>query len=78
MGSPIIADLTLQNLELHTLKNLSFIPLFYMWMILLWLLLNELLEKFNSFHPRLNFTIKIGDISLNFLELIFINRDGKP
>jgi len=32
MGSPlppIIADLMLRNLESHILKNLSFIPLFY-------------------------------------------------
>jgi len=41
------------------------------------LTLNELLEKFNSFHPRLKFTMEIGGTSLYFLELIFINRDGK-
>jgi len=39
--------------------------------------LDELLHNFNSFHPRLKFTLKNGGASLNFLELTMINRDGK-
>jgi len=38
--------------------------------------LNDLLNKFNSFHPRLNFTIEIGGSSLNFLEVSMINKNG--
>jgi len=57
--SPIITDLTLQNFESHIPKNLSFIPSFYIRYVddialaALHTLLSELLEKFNSFHPRL-------------------------
>jgi len=29
---------------------------------------NELLAKFNAFHPRFKFTIKVGDDVLNFLD----------
>jgi len=39
--------------------------------------LNELLHNFNTFHPRLKFTLENGDTSLDFLELTMINRDGK-
>jgi len=64
--SPIIADLTLQNLESHTPKNLSFIPSFYIRYVndtvlaALYTLLSELFEKFNFFNPRLKFIIEIG------------------
>jgi len=81
--SPIIADLALQNLESHTLKNLSFQPLFYIRYVDDIALavprgsLNELLHKFNSFHPRLKFTLENGGTSLDFLEITMINRDGK-
>jgi len=62
--SPIIADLALQNLESHTLKNLSFQPLFYIRyvddiaMAVPRKSLNELLHNFNTFHPRLKFVGK--------------------
>jgi len=74
--SPITADLTLRNLKSHIFKNLSFIPPFYIRYVddivlsAPHTLLNELLEKFNSFHPRLKFTmLEVGGTSLNFLEL---------
>jgi len=80
--SPIIADLALQNLESHSLKNLSFIPLFYIRyvddiaMAVPRMSLNELLHNFNTFHPRLKFTLENGGTSLNFLEITMINSDG--
>jgi len=39
--------------------------------------LNELLHNFNTFHPRLKFTLENGGTSLNFLEITMINKDGK-
>jgi len=81
--SPIIADLALRNLESHILKNLSFKPAFYIRyvddiaLLVPHVSLNELLRNFNSFHPRLKFTLENGGTSLNFLELTMINRDGK-
>jgi len=73
--SPIVADLIMQDLELHTLKNLQFIPPFYIRYVDDIVMaaphthINELLNKFNAFHPRLKFTIEIGGTSLNFLEV---------
>jgi len=81
--SPIIADLALRNLESHILKKLSFKPAFYIRYVDDIALLvphvstNELLHNFNSFHPRLKFTLENGGASLNFLELTMINRDGR-
>jgi len=81
--SPIIADLALQNLESHILKKLSFKPVFYIRyvddiaLLVPRVFLNELLHYFNSFHPRLKFTLENGGNSLNFLELTMINRGGK-
>jgi len=79
--SPIVADLMLQNFESYTLKNLSFISLFYIRYVdditltASRTLLNELLKNFNFSHPRLTFTMEIGGTLLSFLELTFINRD---
>jgi len=61
------------------ISNLSFIS--DMSMILCWLLLSPFLtiymNKFNSFHPRLKFTIEIGGDVINFLDVTLIKRDGK-
>jgi len=79
----IVADLALQYLESHTLKKLSFTPSLYIRYVddiasaAPYSLLNELLNNFNSFQPRLKFTIEIGRTSLNFLELKIINRDDQ-
>jgi len=76
--SPVVADL-----ELHTLKNLTFNPPFYIRYVddiataVPHTHINELLNKFNAFHPRLKFTIEIGGTSLNFLEVSIINRNGQ-
>jgi len=85
MGSPlsqIVADLVLQNLELHTLDKLSLISPFYVRYVddialaAPYNLFNELLDIFNSFHSRLNFTMEIGGPQLNFFELTIINKNG--
>jgi len=57
--SPIIADLVLQLLEMQILNKLNFKPTFYFRYVDDIVLaaplfsLNDLLEKFNLFHPRL-------------------------
>jgi len=37
--------------------------------------INELLNKFNAFHPRLKFTMEIGGTSLNFSEISILIRN---
>jgi len=37
--------------------------------------INELLNKFNAFHPKLKFTMEIGGTLLNFLEVSIINKN---
>jgi len=39
--------------------------------------LNDLLKKFNSFHPRFKFIIEIDGDVINFIDLTLIKRDGK-
>jgi len=63
--SPIIADLILQRFESSILNNLTYKPTFYYRYVDDIVLavplshLNSLLEKFNSFHRRLKFTMKM-------------------
>jgi len=82
LGSPIVADLVLQNLELHILDKLSFIPSFYVRymddvvLAARYTLFDELLNKLNSFHSRFKFTMKTGGMKLNFLELTISDKDG--
>jgi len=71
----MVADLIMQSLELQTINNLSFVPIFYFRYVDDIALaaptsyLNNLLLTFNSFHPRLKFTMEIGGDVLNFLSL---------
>jgi len=81
--SPIVAELAFQYLESHILKKLSFTPSFYIRYVddialaAPYSLIDDLLNNFNPFHPRLKFTMEIGGTSLNFLESKIINRDGQ-
>ena len=34
-----------------------------------------ILNTFNSFHPKLNFTVKVGDDHLDFLDVILMNNE---
>jgi len=80
--SPIIADLFLQKLETDVLNNLPIKPIFYFRFVddialsTTYTFLNDLLHKFNSYHPRLKFTLEIGDNSLNFLDLTLIKQEN--
>jgi len=81
--SPIIADLVLQKLEINVISELSTKPIFYyryvddITLAAPYTCLNDLLHRFNSFHPRLCFTMEVGGNNLNFLDLTIIKRDGQ-
>jgi len=71
----------LQNLELHTFDELSFISPFYIRYVddialaVPCTLFDELLDTFNSFHSRFKITMEVGGSQLNFLELTIIIRN---
>ncbi|XP_011866087.1 PREDICTED: uncharacterized protein LOC105561048 [Vollenhovia emeryi] len=73
--SPIIADITMQDLEIRALEILPFVPLFFVRyvddiaMSVPSSLKAATLNTFNSLHKRLQFTIEEGDDKrLNFLD----------
>jgi len=37
--------------------------------------IDEILIKFNSYHPRLQFTMEIDGVSLNFLDIYLIKKE---
>ena len=80
--SPIIADLVLQDLETVVLGTFDFhVPFYFRYVDDIALAIpsdkvNFILESFNAFHPRLQFTIEIGNNILNFLDTTIILNDG--
>jgi hypothetical protein len=76
--SPVIADLVLQDLETEVLRTLDFqVPFFFRYVDDIAMavprdMVNVTLDNFNSFHPRLQFTIEIGNNRLNFLDTTII------
>lgn len=77
--SPIIADITLQNLVMRAVETLPFnLPFYYRYVDEIALvtpsfMLNVVLDTFNSFHPRLQFTLEEGvDNRLDFLDVTMI------
>jgi len=81
--SPIAADLVLQKLEIKVLKEFPVKPIFYYRFVddialaAPFYCLDNLIHNFNSFHPRLHFTMEVGGRELNFLDLTIINRRGQ-
>jgi len=70
--SPVIADIVMQDLEKRALYR-------YVDHILTAVLRSktkELLNSFNSLHPRMQFTIEIGGNRLNFLDAMIINNNN--
>jgi len=77
--SPIIADIVLQDLEDKALANLKFTPSFYVRYVDDVALcvpsasVSETLNIFNSSHPRIQFTLEVGENDkLNFLDITLI------
>lgn len=65
--SPVIADLVLHDLEIKVLKRLSFFLSFYYCYVDDIVLVaprmdfQNVLHIFNSYHPRLKFTLKVSE-----------------
>ena len=81
--SPIIADITLQDLESWAVATLPFyLPFYIRYVDDIALaapssMLDKLKNTFNSYHPRLQFTLEVGvDNKLNFLDVTIINNNG--
>lgn len=81
--SPIIADITLQNLEKRILAMLPInLPFYVRYVDDVALaapssMLNDVLNTFNSLHPRLQFIMEKGvDNRLNFLDITLIVNGG--
>lgn len=77
--SPIIADIVLQDLEARALASLRFTPPFYVRYVDDIALAapshlhGHILQIFNAFHPRLQFTMEIDEENrLNFLDTTMI------
>jgi len=82
--SPVIADLVMQDLELSAIRMLPInLPFYYRYVDDIILTapsesLDQILHVFNAQHKRLQFTIETEiDKRISFLDLTFINKDGK-
>ncbi|XP_018375985.1 PREDICTED: uncharacterized protein LOC108769469 [Trachymyrmex cornetzi] len=79
--SPVIADIVLQDLERKALDTLGFYIPFYVRYVddiamgAPFDKTSKILEVFNSFHPRLQFTLEIGGKRLNFLDITIIKNN---
>jgi len=82
--SPVVADLVMQRLEHNVIGSLEVKPVFYhryvddIILAAPSLCLRDLLEAFNSFHPRLSFTMEVGGERLDFLDLTLIRDNDRP
>jgi len=80
--SPIIADLVMRDLEERALETLGFPLLFYIRyvdnivMTVSSTSLKEVVNTFNSFHPRLQFALETRDEKLNFLDVNIIKNNN--
>lgn len=81
--SPVIADITLQDIEERAIETLSIsLPFYYRYVDDIVLAVpssffNEVLHIFNAFHPRLQFMMEEGiDNRLNFLDVTLILKNN--
>lgn len=87
MGSPvslIFADIVMPDLERDCLSKLDFKPLFYYRYVddIITCIprskVQNMLDTFNSFHPRLQFTSELEkDRSISFLDVLLIRDNNK-
>jgi len=81
--SPIIADIVMQDLEREVLGAFDFeIPFYHRYVDDIVLAvptpcIDFVFNKFNSIHPRLQFTIEIGKSSINFLDTTIIIKNNR-
>jgi len=80
--SPIIADLVLRDIESRAINILNIpLPIYVRYVDDILLAapadsVNDILKTFNSFHPRLQFTLEIGEDKLNFLDVTIIKSNA--
>jgi len=83
IGSPIIADLTMQDLEEHVLSSLKIkLSIYYRYVDDILLAapeddINDIFETFNNYHNRLKFTIEYESNHLSFLNFLFKVQEKK-
>jgi len=82
--SPIVADLVLQDLKVRTMDRLQFkLPIYYRYVDDILLAapteyLPVILDTFNAYNERLQFTLEIGrNNGLNFLDVAIIIDDQR-
>ncbi|XP_011861774.1 PREDICTED: uncharacterized protein LOC105558604 [Vollenhovia emeryi] len=82
--SPILADIIMDDLETHCINSLDFeIQVYYRYVDDIFLVLpedrlQEVLNTFNSYHPRLQFTSEIeNNKTLNFLNVSVLRENNK-
>ena len=79
--SPVIADLVMRRLETVSLMSLDLKVVFYFRYVddictAVSSKTDLLLEQFNLFHPRLQFTSEVGGDEINFLDVtVSINEN---
>jgi len=81
--SPVIADIVMQDLEESVLGDFKFtMPFYYRYVDDLVMAvptaeIDYVFSAFNSFHPRIQFTIEIGHNVINFLDTTIIIKNNK-
>ena len=82
--SPILADIVMDDLEVHCLESLNFkISTFLRYVDDIFAIIprskiNEVLNAFNNYHPRLKFTFEIeNNNAINFLDTTVIRNDER-
>ncbi|XP_025271021.1 uncharacterized protein LOC112639907 [Camponotus floridanus] len=82
--SPIIANIVMQNLESRALNTIKFTPPFYFRYVddiitaCPFNLVDHVLTIFNSFNPRLQFTIEVeNNKTLSYLEITNISENNR-
>jgi len=78
--SPIITDIVLQDFERKALLEFGVeVPFYYRYVDDIATAIHQtqhkrLLDIFNSFHPRIQFTMEIGGTNLDYLDVTIINN----
>lgn len=82
--SPILADIVIDDLETQCLAILDFnVPTYYRYVDDVFAIvpkdkINDILDAFNNYHPRLKFTYETEiDNSINFLDVSIIKNNGR-
>jgi len=81
--SPVIADIVLQDLERKALDRFGIeVPFYFRYVDDIATAVHHtqhrrILDLFNSFHPRLQFTMEVGGSRLDFLDVTIINNNNR-